>query len=112
MRPTPSGRPGRKSEPVPITTILRSILAKRQPAQNDQAEAAERVLTGLLPRHGARLKFVARRGKWIEVEVDSSALLHELRSFHQDAMLEALRSVAGLEDVAKLRLKLGARPHG
>ena len=101
-------RPRRIHHPVPVATILKSILARRQPAAFDQlGEATRAVERGLADDYAGRMRIVSVGSSTAVLEVDHSALLQELRSFHQQAILRALNAVEGLERVTTIRYRVG-----
>jgi hypothetical protein len=56
----------------------------------------------------ARTRIRSFRAGKLVVEVDSSVLLHEMRSFMEQQILSQLQQAPGGRDVAELRLRLGA----
>lgn len=93
-------------EPTAVSTLLKSVLMRLQPSQIDQIAQAQAAIDAVVPRSAInRFRLTRILGTQVEIEVDHNTLLQELRSFHQSALIQALKTVTGLEKTAKIRFR-------
>ncbi len=102
--------PVRRPEARRLDDVVQSFLRKtglHRRAQQGQIEQRWREAAGA--GIAAHTRVVAFRSTVLRVEVDSSALLHELVSFHRAAILSRLRSGDSPLLVRDVRFELGSR---
>ncbi|MCK4373950.1 MAG: DUF721 domain-containing protein [Candidatus Brocadiae bacterium] len=105
----PGRRAGRRGA-RPLGEIMRGLLRRKKFREKGKYGAlvdawCELVGEAIAARTGIR----SFKDGELVIEVDSSALLHELNSFMKQQLLQGLRESRGGRDVAALRLCLSAR---
>lgn len=100
-------------EPVPIHKILRQVLLRRGIGSSLQLERVREAVEGALDdRHRGRIRVAALKAGVLTLEVDSSALLYELRGFHQQNLLAKLKIDPSLAFLTSLRFQRRTSSNG
>ncbi len=106
-------RARRGGEPVPISKLLRSVIARRGLGGSLQLQAvSEAYARAAGPELAARSRVKGLRGGVVTVETDSTALAYELGGFHEKLLLEGMHQESGAGFVTGLRFRVGAAAHG